>query len=109
MVPTVTEPLEVFVAISTFAVANDMSEDVEAAFVARPHLVDGAPGFLGMEVWRGMDESRTFWLVTRWTDRESYEHWHRGHTYRASHAGIPKGLKLERGSAKVHAVRRICR
>ncbi len=98
-----------FLAVSTFAVANDMSAEVEAAFLARPHLVDDAPGFLGMEVWRGVDQPRTFWLVTRWTNRESYEVWHRGHSYRESHLGIPKGLKLERGSARVHAVRRICR
>jgi heme-degrading monooxygenase HmoA len=90
-----------FVALSCFTIANDMSEQVRAAFRARPHLVDGAPGFLGMEVMSPVAKPAEVWLLTRWQDEESYRSWHHGHEYRASHLGIPAGLKLVPGSAAV--------
>jgi heme-degrading monooxygenase HmoA len=89
------------VALSCFTIANDMSDAVRAAFRHRPHLVDFAPGFLGMEVMSPVDRQAEIWLVTRWSDEHSYHSWHRGHEYHESHKGIPKGLKLVPGSAKV--------
>lgn len=89
------------VALSRFTIANDMSEDVREAFRARPHLVDDVPGFLGMEVMSPVADRAEVWLVTRWSDELSYRTWHRGHLYHGSHGGIPKGLKLVRGSAEV--------
>ena len=71
------------------------------AFCQRPHLVDGAPGFLGMEVMSPVDSVAEIWLVTRWQDEQSYRTWHRGHDYHESHKGIPKGLKLVPGTANV--------
>ncbi len=78
-----------------------MSEDVRLAFRNRPHLVDGADGFLGMEVMSPVDSPAEVWLVTRWRDEQAYRDWHTGHLYHDSHKGIPKGLKLVRGSASV--------
>jgi heme-degrading monooxygenase HmoA len=89
------------VALSTFTIANRMAEEVREAFRLRPHLVDEAPGFLGMEVMSPADCDAEIWLVTRWRDEQSYRSWHRGHQYHESHKGIPKGLKLVPGSAKV--------
>lgn len=89
------------VALSRFTIANDMSDDVREAFRARPHLVDDAPGFLGMEVMSPVTDRDEIWLVTRWSDELSYQTWHRGHLYHESHKGIPRGLKLVRGSAEV--------
>lgn len=90
-----------FVALSRFTIANDMSEDVQTAFRNRLHLVDGAPGFLGMEVMSPLGNPAEIWLLTRWNDEQSYRHWHRGHDYHESHKGIPKGLKLVPGSAAI--------
>ncbi|MBY0271497.1 MAG: antibiotic biosynthesis monooxygenase [Burkholderiales bacterium] len=90
-----------FVALSRFTIANDMSEDVQTAFRNRPHLVDGAPGFVGMEVMSPLGNPAEIWLVTRWHDEQSYRNWHRGHDYHESHKGIPKGLKLVAGSVVV--------
>jgi heme oxygenase (mycobilin-producing) len=42
--------MSLFVAISKFAVANGMTAEVKQAFVNRPHLVDGAEGFVRMGV-----------------------------------------------------------
>jgi heme-degrading monooxygenase HmoA len=90
-----------FVALSCFTIANDKSAEVQAAFRQRPHLVDSAPGYLGMEVMSPIDSRAEIWLVTRWCDEQSYRNWHRSHDYHESHKGIPKGLKLVPGSAKV--------
>jgi heme-degrading monooxygenase HmoA len=89
------------VALSRFTIANDMVEQVRTAFCQRPHLVDAASGFLGMEVMSPFDKRAEIWLVTRWVDEPSYRSWHRGHEYHEAHKGIPKGLKLVPGSAEV--------
>ena len=89
------------VALSRFTIANGMAEEVRTAFRDRPHLVDAAPGFLGMEVMSPTDSPAEIWLLTRWADEPSYRGWHRGHTYHEAHKGIPKGLKLVPGSAVV--------
>ena len=83
-----------FVALSRFTISNDMADEVHQAFSARPHLVDAAQGFLGMEVMSPIENPAEIWLVTRWTDEHSYRTWHHSHSYHESHQGIPKGLKL---------------
>tara|TARA_R110002073_G_scaffold80260_3_gene193385 strand:- start:4319 stop:4618 length:300 start_codon:yes stop_codon:yes gene_type:complete len=96
------------VVISQFVVANKMDEDVRDAFRNRPHLVDDAPGFIRMEVISPVDEPEKFWLMTYWQDYTSFESWHRSHLYQASHAGMPKGLKLVPGQNKVTHYNHIC-
>jgi heme-degrading monooxygenase HmoA len=90
-----TEALPSFVALSRFIVANGMTPEVKLAFMNRPHLVDDAPGFIRMDVISPLDNTDEIWLITFWSDEESYRQWHRGHTYRESHGGIPKGLRLD--------------
>ena len=43
------------VVLSRFTIANDMLDEVRFAFINRPHLVDTAPGFLGLEVMTPTD------------------------------------------------------
>ena len=83
-----------FVVLSRFVVANGMEADVKAAFRGRPHLVDRTAGFVRMEVLCPLDRPQEIWLVTHWRHADDYRAWHRGHGYRESHRGIPKGLKL---------------
>lgn len=82
-------------AISRFKVANALRDDVEAAFLNRPGLVDSSPGFIGLEVFTDVSDSSVFHLLTRWTDEESYRQWHSSPAHRQSHKGIPTGLKLD--------------
>ena len=89
------------VVISKFTIANGMDEAVHTAFCERAHLVDDAPGFLGLEVMHPVGQPAEVWLVTRWADEQSYRTWYRGHSYQASHKGIPRGLKLVRGSTEI--------
>ena len=87
-----------FVAMSRFKVANGpaMTTRVKEAF--RLNLVDSAPGFLRMDVISPLDDPDEVWLLTYWEDEESFTSWHHSHLYSDSHKGIPKGLKLVRGS-----------
>ena len=82
-------------AVSRFRVANGMEQEVREAFRNRPRLVEDAPGFLGMEVFTDQDDASVFYLHTRWTDASSFRTWHASDAHRRSHAGIPKGLKLD--------------
>ena len=97
-----------FVALSKFVIANGMMEEVKNAFRHRPHLVDDASGFVRMEVMVPFDNPDELWLVTYWTDEESYRVWHRSHEYHESHKGIPKGLKLVPRSAEIRLFEFIC-
>lgn len=84
-----------YVAISRFRVRNGMENEVIDAFRARPHSVDTVPGFIRMDVISPAEDATEFWLVTMWTDEDSFRSWHHGHTFHDAHSGIPKGLKLD--------------
>lgn len=94
-----------FVSISKFRVANSMQSEVKTAFQFRPHLVDGAPGFIRMDVLSPAEDDAEFWLVTYWETEESFRVWHHSHLYRESHAGIPKGLKLDAAATELRGFR----
>jgi signal transduction histidine kinase len=82
-------------AVSRFRVANGLEGEIREAFLNRPHLVDSASGFLGMETFTDAGDRSLFYLVTGWTDVESFRAWHRSDAHHLSHAGIPRGLKLD--------------
>ena len=65
-----------------------MEDAVREAFLHRPRLVDGVPGFLGMEVFTESGDASAFYLVTRWTDADHYRTWHASDAHRLSHRGI---------------------
>jgi len=90
-----------FVALSRFTIRNGMAQDVRDAFRARPHLVDQAQGFIGMQVMSPLENEAEIWLVTRWSDEQSYRAWHKSHSYHDSHSGIPTGLKLVPNSVEI--------
>lgn len=94
-------PLPGCAVVSRFVIANGMAAEVREAFRNRPHLVDAAPGYLRMDVISPVDQPEEIWLITYWTDEESYRVWHHSHLYHESHKGIPGGLKLVPGSTEV--------
>lgn len=107
--PTPATPgVSTFVALSKFVIANDKVAEVKEAFLQRPHLVDGQPGFVRMEVFSPIDRPQEIWLVTYWTDAESFKVWHHSHLYHESHKGIPKGLKLVPGQQEIRHFEHIC-
>lgn len=92
---------------SRFRVANGMEDDVRTAFLNRPGLVDNVTGFLGMEVYADSDDQCVFHLVTRWTDRDAYDVWHRSDAHHHSHAFIPRGLKLDAAFTRLTVLERL--
>lgn len=97
-----------FIARSKFTVSNGMEREVRDSFINRPHLVDDATGYIRMEVMNPVDKPEEFVLVTYWQDEASWKLWYRGHTYKAAHKGIPKGLKLIPKSAEISCYHLIC-
>ena len=83
-----------FVALSTFVVANGMAAEVKAAFRDRPPFVDTAPGFVRLDVLTPHQNPEEIWLITYWTDEARFRNWHHGDAHHAAHRGIPPGLKL---------------
>jgi len=51
-----------FVALSRFVIANAMGDEVKAAFRDSQHLVDGALGYLRMEVISPLERPEEIWL-----------------------------------------------
>ena len=82
-------------AFSRFRVANGRGDAVREAFLNRPGLVDNVLGFLGLEAFTDTEDASLFYLLTRWTDAESFRRWHGGPDHKQAHKGIPKGLKLD--------------
>jgi heme-degrading monooxygenase HmoA len=97
----------VVLVLSRFRVANGREADVREAFLKRPRLVEGAPGFLGLEVFSDPGDAAVFHLVTRWSDRGSFEAWHGSEAHRRSHRWIPKGLKLDATFTRVEVLERV--
>lgn len=101
--PATAAPPLGYVALSRFVVANGMTAAVKEAFRHRPHLVEEAPGYLRMEVLSPTERPDEIWLITFWSDEPSFRAWHHSHLYHASHAGIPKGLKLVPGETEIRS------
>lgn len=105
---SLTSAATLFVALSRFTVANGMEAEVRQAFVDRPRLVEGASGFVRMEVLNPLDDPREFWLMTWWRDEPSFTAWHRSHLHQESHKGIPKGLKLDPKATRMRYFEHVC-
>ncbi len=97
-----------FVSISRFVIANGMEKEVKSAFLGRPHCVEQASGFLRMDVLSPLDAPSEIWVMTFWTDAESFHRWHHSHVFHESHEGIPKGLKLVSGAQKMQEFEHVC-
>ena len=64
-----------------------------AAFRDRSRLVDGADGFLDLQVWQSDRDPGEVLMVSRWRDRECFSAYMRSAEHRASHDRIPAALK----------------
>ena len=94
-------------AVSRFRIANGTGDAVAEAFLARPRLVDEWPGFLGLETFRDVTDASLFYLVTRWTDVAAFRAWHQSPAHRASHAWMPRGLRLDPAYTKLVELERL--
>lgn len=74
------------VKINAIAVPPQARDEFERRFAARAGTVDGSPGFLGFQLLRPVQGEERYFVVTHWTDEDSYAAWRDGDA-RASHAG----------------------
>jgi heme-degrading monooxygenase HmoA len=89
-----------YVSMSRLRVAASESDALVAAFRRRAHLVDDAPGFIDLEVWRSDRDPSEVLMVSRWSDRASFAAYMRSPEHKVSHGRIDPELqaaiKLER-------------
>ena len=81
--------------MSRLRVAPDRAPELVAAFRDRAHLVEGADGFLGLEVWQNDRDADELIMVSRWTDRDSFKTYMKSDAHRISHGRIAPDLKSE--------------
>ena len=72
--------------------AEHVAELIEA-FGDRAGLVDGADGFLGLEVWRSDRDVGEVVMVSRWQSRAAFTAYMRSDAHRVSHGRISPMLK----------------
>jgi heme-degrading monooxygenase HmoA len=82
-----------YVSMSRLRVEAARSDALVAAFRRRAHLVDSAPGFLGLEVWRSDRDPEEVLMVTRWRDRAAFTAYMRSADHRTSHERIEPSLQ----------------
>jgi len=87
-----------FVSRSQLRVDPERTQELISAFDRRAHLVDSAPGFQRLEVWRGTEPGEIT-MVSWWSDRASFSSYMRSEEHRVSHSRIDpelqRGIKLE--------------
>ena len=81
--------------MSRLRVEPDRAPELVAAFRDRAHLVDGAAGFLGLEVWQNDRDAGELIMVSHWTDRDSFKAYMKSDAHRASHGRIDVDLKSD--------------
>ena len=89
-----------FTAISCFEIQNGLDDEVKQSFKNRPGLVEDYEGFVRLDVLSPTNNPAEIWLLTYWSDEESFKNWHKNHL-KESHKNIPKGLKLVPHSFKL--------
>lgn len=74
------------VKINAISVPPQAGPELERRFAARAGVVEGTPGFLGFQLLRPVKGDDRYFVVTHWTNDETYEAWRDGDA-RAAHAG----------------------
>ena len=85
------------VKINAISVPPQAGPELERRFGDRAHAVQGAPGFLGFQLLRPVSGEERYFVVTQWTDEESFAAWRDGDA-RAAHAG-EHGKPVSRGAS----------
>jgi heme-degrading monooxygenase HmoA len=79
--------------MSRLRVPAHASGEVIAAFRRRAHLVDDAPGFVDLQVWRSDRDAGEIVMVSRWRDRAAFKAYMKSAEHRASHERIDPQLQ----------------
>ena len=86
--------------MSRLRVPAERAGALVSAFRARVGLVDGADGFVDLQVWQSDRDEGELIMVSRWRDRDAFKAYMRSADHRVSHDRIDPELqaaiKLER-------------
>lgn len=74
------------VKINAISVPPQARPEFERRFADRASSVDGSPGFLGFQLLRPVQGEERYFVVTQWTDEDSFAAWRDGDA-RTAHAG----------------------
>ncbi len=61
--------------INAITVPDDGGDELARRFAARAGAVDDRPGFEGFELLKPTDDRKTWLVVTRWADDDSFQAW----------------------------------
>lgn len=74
------------VKINAIHVPEEMGAHLESRFAQRAHLVEGTPGFEGFELLRPVAGDDRYFVVTHWSDHDSFRSWADSDAFRQGHA-----------------------
>jgi len=89
---------------SEFVVSSDVevdavaADDLALAFRQRLRLVESAPGFRRLEVWRDVARPDRFTMVSWWECEADFRCYMRSPAHRASHDRIDRGPQRPKGT-----------
>lgn len=87
-----------FVTVSGITVPEAGAAALEGAMQNRLGLVEGEPGFGGLQVWRPLRGGDPYRMVTWWTEEQAFRDYMRSDAHHASHARTPSGPERPRPS-----------
>lgn len=79
--------------MSRLRVPPERAGELVRAFRARLGRVDGADGFVDLQVWQSDRDAGELVMVSRWRDRAAFTAYMRSADHRASHDRIDPGLQ----------------
>jgi heme-degrading monooxygenase HmoA len=82
-----------YVSMSRLRVDPAQCDALVAAFRGRAHLVEDAPGFVDLQVWRSDRDPEEVLMVSRWRDRAAFSAYMRSSAHRTSHERIDPALQ----------------
>ena len=82
-----------YVSMSRLRVAAERAPELVAAFRRRAGLVEGADGFVDLQVWQSDRDATELLMVSRWRDRAAFTAYMRSEDHRVSHGRIDPALK----------------
>ena len=82
-----------YVSLSRLRIPPERAPELVAAFRRRAHLVDGADGFVDLQVWQSDRDAGEILMVSRWRDREAFKAYMKSNDHRVSHGRIDPSLK----------------
>ena len=89
-----------YVSLSRLRVPDARAPELVAAFRRRAHLVDGADGFVDLQVWQSDRDPGELVMVSRWRDRNAFKAYMKSEAHRISHdridPGLDEAIRLER-------------